>query len=353
MATRFRATERISSMATTRIGLMGFGRIGRNVMRLLHDRSDLEVVAISDIADPDALTYLLKYGSLYGRFPLPVSHAEGTFTYGDRKAVFLNAREPGDAPWGDLGVDVVLETTSRYRSKEALDKHLAAGAEKVILTSSPETPGEIPLLLPGINYDMIGPDLDQVALGSNTSNAAAPILKTINDEFGIRRVFMTVVKAMSNAGRLADVPTDSYRTSRAAGENIIPAETNSAGIITQVLPELEGKLSVVALNVPVVDGSTIDMVADTERPTDKEAVNSVVKKACETDFQGVIEYVTDPIVSSDVRMTSHSGVYDSLATMVTGENLVKTITWFNNGWAYSHRVVEVTSKLAEYLDGGN
>jgi glyceraldehyde 3-phosphate dehydrogenase len=339
-------------MTTTRIGLMGFGRIGRNVMRLLHDRADLDVVAISDIADPEALTYLLKYDSLYGRFPAPVSYTDGTLSYGDRKVAFLNAREPGDANWGDLGVDVVLETTSRYRTKESLDKHLAAGAKKVILTSSPENPGEIPLLLRGINDDIVGPDVDQVALGSNTSNAAAPILKTINDEFGIKRSFMTVVKAMSNAGRLADVPTDSYRTSRAAGENIIPAETNSAEIITQVLPELEGKLSVVALNVPVVDGSTVDMVVDVERETDNEAINALVKKACETNYQGIIEYVADPIVSSDVRMASQSGIYDSLATMVTGGTLVKTITWFNNGWAYSHRVVEVTSSVAAYLNEG-
>ncbi|MGH8912894.1 MAG: type I glyceraldehyde-3-phosphate dehydrogenase, partial [Acidimicrobiia bacterium] len=326
-------------------------RIGRNVMRLLHDRTDLEVAAISDIADPEALTYLLKYDSLYGRFPAPVSYADGTLSYGDRRVAFLNAREPGEADWDELGVDVVLETTSRYRSKESLDKHLAAGAEKVILTSSPETPGEIPLLFRGINDDIIAPDVDQLALGSNTSNAATPILKTINDEFGIKRVFITVVKAMSNAGRLADVPTESYRTSRAAGENIIPADTNSAGIITQGLPELEGKISVVALNVPVVDGSTVDMVVDVERSTDAEEVNTVVKKACEVDYQGIIEYVADPIVSSDVRLTSHSGVYDSLATMVTGGNLVKTITWFNNGWGYSHRAVEATSSVAAFLNG--
>jgi glyceraldehyde 3-phosphate dehydrogenase len=338
-------------MMTTRIGLMGFGRIGRNVMRLLHNRADLDVVAISDIADPEALTYLLKYDSIYGRFPLPVTYADGTFTYGDRSAAFLDAKEPGDAPWGDLGVDVVLETTSRYRSKEALDQHLKAGAKKVILTSSPETPGEIPLLTRGINDDILSPDLEMVALGSNTSNAAAPILKTIHEGLGVKRAFMTVVKAMSNAGRLADVPTDSYRTSRAAGENIIPAETNSAEIITQVLPELEGRLSVVALNVPVVDGSTVDMVVDTETPTDKETVNSMVEKACQTDYQGIIEYVADPIVSSDVRQSSYSGVYDSLASMVTGGTLVKTITWFNNGWAYSHRVVEVTTSVAGYLNG--
>jgi len=339
-------------MTTTRIGLMGFGRIGRNVMRLLHDRSDLDVVAISDIADPEALTYLLKYDSIYGRFPTPVSYADGVLSYGDQDVTFLNAREPGDADWGELGVDVVLETTSRYRSKESLDQHLKAGAKKVILTSSPEIPGEIPLLLRGINDEILGPDVDQVALGSNTSNAAAPILKTINDQLGIKRVFMTVVKAMSNAGRLADVPTDSYRTSRAAGENIIPAETNSAEIITQVLPELQDKLSVVALNVPVVDGSTVDMVVDVENATDVETVNSMVRSECESSYQGIIEYVADPIVSSDVRSVTHSGVYDSLATMVTGGSLVKTITWFNNGWGYSNRAVEVTASVAAYLNGG-
>jgi glyceraldehyde 3-phosphate dehydrogenase len=318
---------------------MGFGRIGRNVMRLLHDRSDLDVVAISDIADPEALTYLLKYDSIYGRFPTPVSYADGVLSYGDQDVTFLNAREPGDADWGELGVDVVLETTSRYRSKESLDQHLKAGAKKVILTSSPEIPGEIPLLLRGINDEILGPDVDQVALGSNTSNAAAPILKTINDQLGIKRVFM-------------NVPTDSYRTSRAAGENIIPAETNSAEIITQVLPELQDKLSVVALNVPVVDGSTVDMVVDVENVTDVETVNSMVRSACESSYQGIIEYVADPIVSSDVRSVTHSGVYDSLATMVTGGSLVKTITWFNNGWGYSNRAVEVTASVAAYLNGG-
>jgi glyceraldehyde 3-phosphate dehydrogenase len=338
-------------MMTTRVGLMGFGRIGRNVMRLLHNRADLDVVAISDIADPEALTYLLKYDSIYGRFPAAVSYADGTLSYGDRNVAWLDAKEPGEADWGELGVDVVLETTSRYRTKEALDQHIKAGAKKVILTSSPETPGEIPLLLRGINDEILGPDVDQVALGSNTSNAAAPILEALHESVGIKRAYMTVVKAMSNAGRLADVPTDSYRTSRAAGENIIPAETNSAEILTQALPQLQGRLSVVALNVPVVDGSTVDMVLDVERGTSAEEVNSLVKTACETRYQGIIEYVADPIVSSDVRSISHSGVYDSLATMVTGDTLVKTITWFNNGWGYSNRVVEVTGMAAAYLNG--
>jgi glyceraldehyde 3-phosphate dehydrogenase len=340
-------------MTTTRIGLMGFGRIGRNVLRLLHDRDDLDVVAVSDIADPEALTYLLKYDSRYGRFPVDITYRDGALRYGDKTVTFSSHRTPAETNWGDEGVEIVLETTSRYRTKESLQGHLDSGASKVILTSSPETPGDVPLLLCGINDSILTPDIDMVALGSNTSNAIAPILTVLDEHFGIELAYMTTVKAMSNAGRLADVPTDSYRTSRAAGENIIPAVTNTAEILTQVLPGLEGKLSVVALNVPVVDGSTVDMVAQTREPTSTEAVNEAVKQAIGERYAQVLEYVSDPIVSSDVRMNSHSGIYDSLATMVTGGSLVKTITWFNNGWGYSHRVLEVAGTIAGQLQGGS
>jgi glyceraldehyde 3-phosphate dehydrogenase len=325
---------------------MGFGRIGRNVFRLLHDRDDLDVVAISDIADPSALTYLLKYDSIYGRFPVEISYGDSVLDYGTKQVVFTDARLPADTSWASLGVEIVLDTTSRYRSLASLQGHFDSGARKVILTSSPETPGEIPLLLRGINDEILDDSPDVIALGSNTSNAVAPILQTLDDAFGLRRAYMTSVKAMSNSGRLADVPTDSFRTSRAAGENIIPSETNSAEILTQVLPELEGKLSVVALNVPVVDGSTVDMVAETEKSTKAATVNDAIRSAIDEKYAGVIEYVEDPIVSSDVRLDPHSGIFDSLATFVTGENLVKTITWFNNGWAYSHRAVEVAAAIA-------
>lgn len=340
-------------MTATRLGLMGFGRIGRNVFRLLHDRDDLDVVAISDIADPNALTYLLKYDSIYGRFPVEVTYADDTLTYGSKQVRFTSAREPSDTTWADLDVDIVLDTTSRYRSLDSLTAHIDNGAKRVILTSSPETPGEIPLLLRGINDEVLDEAPPIVALGSNTSNAIAPILEILDETFGVERAFMTVVKAMSNSGRLADVPTEAYRTSRAAGENIIPAETNSAEIITQALPALTDKLNVVALNVPVPDGSTVDMVVDTARDAAAGDVNEAVRKAVHDRFSDVIEYNADPIVSSDVRLDSHSGIFDSLATMTTGNDLVKTITWFNNGWGYSHRAVEVASTIAAQLNGGS
>lgn len=335
----------------TRIGLMGFGRIGRNVFRLLHDRDDLDIVAINDVADPAALTYLLKYDSLYGRFPGEVSYDGGILDYNDKQVLFGDSRTPADTAWSDAEVDIVLDTTSRYLTKDALKGHLDNGASKVILTSSPETPGEIPLLLRGINDEILESEPEIVALGSNTSNAAAPILATLDRAFGINRVFMTVVKAMSNAGRLADVPTDGFRTSRSAAENIIPAQTNSADIITQVLPHLDGKINVVALNVPVNDGSTVDMVAQVHQEVDVETVNQTVRKDVVGRYSDVIDYVSDPIVSSDVRHDPHSGIYDSLATMVTGLDLVKTVTWFNNGWGYSHRAVEVAARVAKQLEG--
>lgn len=332
---------------------MGFGRIGRNVFRLLHDRDDLDIVAINDIADPNALTYLLKYDSIYGRFPTEVIYADGKLKYGDKQVQFGDAKEPTDTTWGELGVDVVLDTTSRYRSLESLNPHIDNGASRVVLTSSPETPGEIPLLLRGINDQELDQEPAIVALGSNTSNAIAPILDVIDKSFGIERAFMTVVKAMSNSGRLADVPTEAFRTSRAAGENIIPAETNSAEIITQALPSLTGKLSVVALNVPVPDGSTVDMVVDTQEDAEAGEVNEAVRQAVDERFTDIVEYNADPIVSSDVRLNRHSGIFDSLATMTTGKDMVKTITWFNNGWGYSHRVVEVASTIASQLNGGS
>lgn len=332
-------------MTATRIGLMGFGRIGRNVFRLLHGRDDIEVVAINDVADPEALTYLLKYDSLYGRFPGSVSYADGWLDYDGRKVCFGQAATPADTNWGEDQVDIVFDTTSRYRTREALQGHLDSGAKRVVLTSSPEVPGEIPLLIRGVNDEVLDTDPVMVAMASNTANAATPIIKALDEAFGIERIFITAVKALSKSGRLADVPTDSYRTSRAAGENIIPSETSSSEVITQVLPELEGKIAVTALNVPVPDGSTVDMTAEVGRETTVEEVNETVRRAMER-IPDIIEYTADPIVSSDVRMNSHSGVYDSLATMVSGGTLVKTVVWFNNGWGYSHRVVEVAERIA-------
>jgi glyceraldehyde 3-phosphate dehydrogenase len=339
-------------MSRTRIGLMGFGRIGRNVFRMVADHPELEIAAIADIAEPAGLTYLLKYDSIYGRFPRPLELEGNSLFLDGRRIPFLAAREPGDADWDGLGVDIVVQATGGYRSAEWCNKHLAAGASKVILASTPDVPGDIPLMLHGINDDVLTPDLSVISLGSNTSNALAPILRILDRAFGIDRAFFTTVHAMTNSQRLADVPGSGFRQSRAAGENIIPGETNSAQLLIQVMPELEGRLSAAALNVPVADGSTVDLVAYVKTPTTVEEVNAAVRSAAEASFEGIIEYSIDPIVSSDVRMAPQSGVYDSLATMVIGGTMVKTITWYNNGWGYTARIVEVAEKMAAIIGEG-
>lgn len=336
----------------TRVGLMGFGRIGRNVMRLMVDHPELEVAAIADIADPAGLTYLLKYDSIYGRFPQTVAYDNGTLQVDDRSIAFLDARSPGEADWKSLGVELVVEATSRYRTLEHAQAHIDAGAKKVVIASTPEKPGELPVLLRGINDAVLTDQTQVIALGSNTSNAVAPILRILDNALGIDRAFFTTVHAITKDQRLADVPGNDFRTSRAAGENIIPAETNSPEILAQVMPELTGKLSAMALNVPVVDGSTVDLTAIVQHGTSKEAVNAAVAAAASGRFRNVIEFTADPIVSSDVRNSTYSGVFDSLSTMVMEETMVKTLTWFNNGWGYSARIIEVLERMAGLTANG-
>ncbi len=338
-------------MSTTplRIGLMGFGRIGRNVFRQLHDNESVEVAAIIDTTPPESLTYLLKYDSIYGRFPHPVRLDGDRLTVDDRVTVFRQDVEPGDTDWNALGVEVVVQATGKYRTAEWCQRHLKAGASRVILASTPETPGDVPILLRGINDEILTPDTRIIALGSNTSNAVAPVLRVLDESFGVNRVFFTTVHAFTNRERLADVPgSDGFRTSRAAGENIIPAETNSPEILVEVMPEFAGKISAMALNVPVPDGSTVDMVTEVRQPTTAEEVNEAVRVAASSDYRHLLEFVEDPIVSSDVVGSTYSGVFDALATMVTGETLVKTIVWFDNGWGYSARIVEIIGEMAAF-----
>ena len=333
-------------MSKKRIGLMGFGRIGRNVFRHLDGHPSLEVGLIVDTAEPEGLTYLLKYDSIYGRFPKPVGLVEGNLVVDGHQIPFSQTKEPADCKWGEANVDLVVHAVGKYRTKVACQQHLEAGATGVVLASTPDDPSDLPILLRGINDELLTPEVAMVALGSNTSNAIAPILRILDGAFGINRAFFTTVHAITNAARLADVPSSGFRTSRAAGENIIPAETNSPTILETVMPEFAGKLSAVALNVPVTDGSTVDLVTELGTATDKANLNEAIHTAARGRYKGLIEYATDPIVSSDVRTSSYSGVFDSLASMVIGGSLAKSITWFNNGWAYAARVVDVLEKMA-------
>lgn len=329
-----------------KVALMGFGRIGRNLFRQLRSHPFLQVGAIADPADPQGLAYLLKYDSIYGRYPDPVSYREGFLVAGEHHTPILSARNPGDVDWKEFGVSLVVQATGRHGTSKECRAHLAAGARGVVLASTPQLLGDIPILLRGVNDHLLRPDIAVIALGSNTSNALAPILWTLADNFGLRRGFFTSVHAITNAQRLADVPTSGFRSSRAAADNIIPSPTDSARILAAARPEFAGRLSSLALNVPVVDGSTVDLVADLNTSVDVGSVNQAIREACNNRYRGIVEYSTDPIVSSDVTAASESAVFDSLATMVMGDRLVKTVTWYNNGWGYSARIVEVLERMS-------
>ncbi len=322
------------------VGLMGFGRIGRNVFRQLDALGERQVGAIVDINKPEALAYLLKYDSIYGRFDQPVELEGSTLIVRDQRIPIVDAREPGDVDWSDFGVGTVVQATGKYRSMDWCNKHLEAGANRVILASTPEEPTDVPILIKGLNDEIVTPDTRVVAMGSNTTNALAPLLTVLDDAFGLERMFFTTVHAFTNNQRLADVPSAGFRTSRAAGENIIPANTNSAEILASVLPQFAGKLSSMALNVPVENGSTIDSVSEFRQNVTAADINEAVSAATQSRFKGVLDYTDDPIVSSDVKGATASGVFDSLATLVVRETMAKTIVWFDNGWGYSARIIE-------------
>jgi len=333
----------------TRIGLMGLGRIGRNIFRILYKSDDLRIEAISDVADQAALAYLLRFDTILGRFPDEVSVRDGHLYVAGRQVTMLTEEKGGEStpPWGDLGVETVIEATSKYRTRREIERHLEAGAKRVILCSPPAEPPDITVVM-GVNDDQLGPGHRIISNASCTAHAAAPVLEILDDAFGINRAFLTTVHAYTNQQRLADVPDADPRRGRAAAENIIPQETNAAEVIIGLLPKLKGKLSALAMNVPVPNGSVVDLVCWHQRPVTVEAVNEVVRTAAGSSrWKGILEYEVEPIVSSDILLSAASGTYDSLATMVLGTDASKTFTWFDNGWGYAHRVVDLLRRLRE------
>lgn len=333
-----------------RIGLMGFGRIGRNIFRILYKRDDVQVVAISDIADPKSLEYLLKYDTILGRFPDTVIVEDGHLYTAGKQVRMLAGREPGDVPWGDLQVDVVVEATARYRSRAELQRHIDAGAKHVILCVPPTDPPDATIIM-GINHEALRPEHRIISNASITAHCAAPIVTMIDNAFGIERMFLSTIHAYTNDQRLADVPADDLRRSRAASENIIPTDTNATQLLMELIPQLAGKMSGLALNVPVANGSLVDMTMFTRKPVTVVAVNNVVKTGAQTYYKNTVEYVDDPIVSSDVKQSPYSSTFDAQATAVLGDRLVKTIAWYDNGWGYAHRVIDLINYAARMKGG--
>ncbi len=330
-----------------RIGIMGFGRIGRNVFRILYPRDDIEIIAIVDIADPKGLEYLLRFDTVHGLFKEPVTVVGEAMYAKGRQIRMLQRKAPGDVDWGAMGVDIVIDATGKFRHRAELQRHLDTGAKRVILTVPPRDEIDAVVVM-GVNDDVLTADTRIVSNASCTANALAPICKLLDESFGIERGFMTTVHAYTNDQRLADVPHSELRRSRAAAENIIPTTTWSPQAVERILPELRGKLDGMALNVPIPDGSCVDLVTLMERVVTPEEVNEVVKSAALTRMKDIVEFTDQPVVSSDIIGNPHSAIFDGLSTSVLEGNLLKTLTWYDNGWGYATRVVELILRLASF-----
>jgi glyceraldehyde 3-phosphate dehydrogenase len=333
-------------MSVTRIGINGFGRIGRSVFRILSDRKDVQVVAINDLFENQQLVYLLKYDSVMRVFPKEVT-ADEDFLYVDGQKIAMTAeRDPAQIPWGKLGVDIVVESTGVFTKREQLQKHLQGGAKKVILTVPASDEIDATIVI-GVNDDTLKPEHRLVSNASCTTNCLAPIAKILHESFGIEEGFITTIHAYTNDQRLADVPHKDFRRSRAAAQNIIPTTTGAARAVGKVMPELKGKLDGMAMRVPVPDGSIVDLVARLKAKPDVAAVNAAVKQAAETaNLKEIVEYSEVALVSTDIIGNPHSSIFDALSTHADGDGYAKVVAWYDNEWGYSNRVVDLIERMA-------
>jgi glyceraldehyde 3-phosphate dehydrogenase len=328
------------------VGINGFGRIGRSVFRIISNREDMEVVAINDLFDNEQLAYLLKYDTVMGIFKKEVTAEKDAMTVDNHRVVMTEHRDPAQIPWKELGVRFVIESTGVFRIREPLEKHLAAGAEKVILTVPAKEEIDATIVI-GVNDHELKPENRIVSNASCTTNCLAPIAKILDDTFGIEEGFITTVHAYTNDQRLADVPHKDFRRSRAAGENIIPTTTGAAKAVGKVLPQLEGKLDGLAMRVPVPDGSIVDLVCRLGKKASRNDINSAVREAAAGPMQRVVEYSEAPLVSSDIIGNTHSSIFDALSTTSEQDGYARIVSWYDNEWGYSNRVVDLIGMLAK------
>ena len=328
-----------------RIAINGFGRIGRSVFRVISERRGIEVVAINDLMDMKTAAYLLRYDTVMGLFPHPIKTNGGSFETAGQTVKLLSEKDPSALPWKAMGIDVVVEATGRFRTREQLEKQISAGAKKLILTVPSKDEIDATVVL-GVNDHTLKPEHRIISNASCTTNCLAPVAKVLHEAFGIEKGFMTTVHAYTNDQRLADVPHSDFRRSRAAAENIIPTTTGAARAVGKVMPALKGKLDGLAMRVPVPDGSTVDLVTEMKRNVTVEEVNEAVKSAAGSTLKGILEYCEEAIVSSDVIGNSHSSIFDATATHVVGGNFLKTLSWYDNEWGYSCRVVDLMERIS-------
>jgi glyceraldehyde 3-phosphate dehydrogenase len=329
-----------------RVGINGFGRIGRNVFRAaLEGGADIEWVGINDIADPATIAHLLRYDSNYGPFSGTVEHGDETLTVDGHPIRVMAVRDPADLPWGDLGAEVVIESTGLFTKRDDAAKHLAAGAKKVLI-SAPATGEDVTVAL-GVNFDEAY-DKDKHDIISNascTTNCLAPVAKVLHEAIGIEHGLMTTIHAYTADQRLQDMPHRDLRRARAAAVNLIPASSGAAKAVGLVLPELSGKLTGFAVRAPVITGSVVDFTATVSRETSVDEVNDAFKAAAAGPLRGILAYTEDPIVSTDIVRNPHSSIFDSELTLVMEGTMVKVISWYDNEWGYSSRVADVVQRL--------
>jgi glyceraldehyde 3-phosphate dehydrogenase len=333
-----------------RIAINGFGRIGRNVFRILSEKPGVEVVQINDITDPATLAHLLKYDSVHGRFRGTVEAHKDGMTVNGRKIAVTAERDPAKLPHGANGVDFVVEATGIFASREGCQKHLDAGAKKVVLTVPAKDEIDAMVVM-GVNHDVLKPEHRTISNASCTTNCLAPVAKVLDDAFGIQHGLMTTVHAYTNDQNILDLPHKDLRRARAGAMNIIPTTTGAARAVGKILPKLKGKLDGCSLRVPVPDGSVIDLVATLSRSVTAEEVNAAFAAAAgKKPLQGILEYSNDPLVSTDVVGNPSSALFDAQSTMVMQGNMVKVVAWYDNEWGYSNRVVDLMA-YAHALSG--
>jgi glyceraldehyde 3-phosphate dehydrogenase len=330
-----------------KVGINGFGRIGRNLFRAAYEAgTDLEFVAVNDLIDTEMIAHLLRYDTVLGRFQGEIEATDDGIKVDGAEIKVLNERDPANIPWGDLGVEVVIESTGLFTKREDAQKHLDAGAKKVII-SAPATDPDITVAL-GVNFEAYDPEKHNILSNAScTTNCLAPVAKVLNDTVGIERGLMTTIHAYTADQRLQDMPHKDYRRARAAAVNLIPTSTGAAKAIGLVIPELQGKLNGVSIRAPVITGSLVDLTCDVARETSVEEVNSAMKEAAEGPLGGILEYTEDPIVSTDIVTDPHSSVFDAEQTAVLDGKFVKLFSWYDNEWGYSNRCVELAAKVLQ------
>jgi glyceraldehyde 3-phosphate dehydrogenase len=331
---------------TVRVGINGFGRIGRNYFRAARDK-DVEIVAVNDLTDNQTLAHLLKYDSTFGRLDAEVTYDDEAITVGGARVLASAQKDPAQLPWGDLGVDVVIESTGHFTKRDDAALHLKGGAKKVII-SAPAKDEDVTVVL-GVNQQMYDPDShDIISMASCTTNSVVPMAKVLLDEFGIERGFMTTVHAYTNDQVMLDFPHKDLRRARSAAVNTIPTSTGAAKAAFLAIPELKGRLDGISLRVPIEDGSITDLAVVLGREATAEEINDAFKRAADGPFQGIIRYSTDPIVSRDIVGDPASCIFDSPLTKANG-NLAKVFGWYDNEWGYSNRLVDLTVLVGEQL----